>query len=451
MSKAAVVSVNSQDAGAELQDVVAGALATARKLGADAAIAKAFRTSGYDVTVRMGDVETIEHINGKGLSVSVYFGKSLGMSSSSDFANQAIDDTVRAACSIARHTSDDPCNGLADPDRLARDFPDLQLCNPWNIDREQAVDFAMQCEDTARGLDTRISNSNGASVSTTLKHSVLGSSDDFMVARKSTGHSIGCSVIAESESGMQSDYWATSARDPADLDNPELVGKMVAERVVRKLNPRRLKSCEVPVLFESRIAGSLLGHFIGAIHGASLYRKASFLLDRVGTKVFSEGIRIHEQPHLKKGASSYSCDNEGVATSPREIVENGILKGYVLDSYSARRLDLETTGNAGGVFNLTIDTGSRNFDEMLKLLHRGVLVTDIMGQGVNIVTGDYSRGISGFWVENGEIQFPVEELTVAGNLQEIYQSIVEVGNDVDWRRRTRTGSILVEKMAIGGE
>ena len=453
MSLVSLPSGGKQDSEAELRSVVEEALSRAKEFGASSATVKAGRLLGYDVRVRLGEVETVEHHNGKELGVSVHFGKSIGSSSTSDFDMAAISETVRAACAIARHTADDPCNGLPDHNRLARDFPDLQLYNPWAIDREQAIEIAKSCEAVATSFDPRIKNSNGAGVSSSLSDSVFGNSDGFMASRTTTLHSIFCSVVGQSESGMQSDYWGVSARLPEDLDSPADIGKIAAMRTVRRLNPRRVKSCEAPVLFESRIAGSLLAHFIGAISGRNLYTKTSFLLDSIGEQLFPEFVRIHEQPHMEKGAGSSVCDGEGVATRPRDIVSDGVLKGYVLSSYSARKLGLETTGNAGGVFNLTIDSspGQRKFDEMLKLMHRGLLVTDIMGQGVDLVTGNYSRGIGGFWVENGEIQFPVEEMTVAGNLRDMYRGLVEVGADADLRRRIRTGSLLIENMTIGGE
>lgn len=451
MSLVSLPSGGKQDSETELHSVVEEALSRAKEFGASSAVVKASRLLGYDVHVRLGEVETVEHHNEKDLGVLVYFGKSVGESSTSDFGKAAISETVRAACAIARHTADDPCNGLPDQNRLARDFPDLQLYNPWEIEREQAIEIAKSCEETATNFDSRIKNSNGAGVGSELSNSVFGNSDGFMASRTATRHSLFCSVIGESDAGMQSDYWGVSARSPGDLDTSVDVGRIAALRTVRRLNPRRIKSCEAPVLFESRIAGSLLAHFIGAITGRNLYRKTSFLLDSIGEQLFPEFVRIHEQPHLEKGAGSSACDGEGVATRPRDIVSKGVLTGYVLNSYSARKLGFETTGNAGGVFNLTIDSGSRDFDEMLKLMHRGLLVTEIMGQGVDLVTGNYSRGIAGFWVENGEVQFPVEEMTIAGNLREMYRGLVEVGADVDARRRIRTGSLLIENMTIGGE
>lgn len=435
----------------DLQSAVECALAAAKRLGSSGAVAGVSRTSGYELTVRMGELETIEHQNGGGLSVTVYMGSRMGASSTSDFNESAIEDTVRAAVTIAKYTAEDPCNGLPPKERLVQDAPDLELNRPWDLDRDTALEMALECELSARGSDSRIVNSEGATLSTSARHSVFGNSDGLMITGQKSRHSLSCAVVGQTDSGMQTDYWYSVARDPQALESPQVVGSMASRRTLRRLDARKIKTCSVPVMFEAPIAGSLLRIFVSAISGGALYRKASFLLDSLGKPVFPQNTRIHEQPHLKRGIASAVCDAEGVATESRDIIGDGILQNYVLDSYSARKLGLETTGNAGGVFNLTIDPGTRDFDGMLKLMDTGLLVTQTMGFGVNQVTGDYSQGACGFWVENGEIQYPVEEVTIAGNLRDMFLSLAEIGNDVDFRTGVRTGSILLSNMAVAGQ
>ncbi len=435
----------------ELEAVVAAILAEARQQGASSAEAGVSFEAGLSVTVRLGEVETLEYHRDRGLGVTVYFGQRKGSASTSDLGHEAIQATVRAACGIARYTAADDCAGLADPDRMALLVPDLDLCYPWDIGAEQAIELATTCEDAARAADPRISNSEGGSVSSHLGLRVYGNTHGFSGGYYSTRHSLSCAVIGAQDESMQRDYWYTVARDARELEDAAAVGRRATERTVRRLGARRLSTRKVPVLFAAEIAGGLLGHFIGAIRGGSLYRKSSFLLDQLGKPVFPEFVRIHEQPHLKKALGSAPFDSEGVATQARDIVTGGILQGYVLDSYSARKLGMPTTGNAGGVHNLTIDPGPDDFAALLKRLGTGLLVTELMGQGVNIVTGDYSRGAAGFWVENGEIQYPVEEITIAGNLRDMLRNIAAVGKDVELRGNTRTGSLLIEEMTIAGE
>jgi len=434
-----------------LDRAVEYALETAKRMGSSAALAGVSRTTGYELTVRMGELETIEHQNGGGLSVTVYMGSKKGSSATSDFSETAIEDTVRAAVTIAKYTAKDPCNGLPPKDRLVVDPPDLELNLPWDLDRETALDMTLECEQAALSGDSRIVNSEGATLGTSAVHSVFGNSDGLRISGRKTRHGLSCSVVGQTAAGMQTDYWYSVARDADALESPQSIGQMAARRTVRRLDARKIKTCETPVLFEAPIAGSLLRNLIAAISGGALYRKASFLLDSLGEQIFPQGTRIYEQPHLKRAIGSAVCDAEGVATRARDIVSDGILQNYVLDSYAARKLALETTGNAGGVFNLSIDSGPRDFDEMLKLLNRGLLVTQTMGFGVNQVTGDYSQGASGFWVDHGEIQYPVEELTIAGNLRDMFLSVIEVGNDVDARTGVRSGSILLGKMVVAGE
>lgn len=434
----------------KLQELVQDLLAEAKIQGATAAEAGVSIESGLATTVRMGDVETIEHHRDKGLAITVYIGHRKGSASTSDFSPSAVRDTVKAALAIASVTTEDPYSGLADAALMAREIPDLDLCYPWAVTPEQAIELALECETAARDFDVRITNSEGASVSTSQGFRVYGNSHGFVGAYPSSHHSISCSVISQSGEAMQRDYWYSSARDPSEIEASASVGRQAAERALRRLNPRRLATGSSPVIFAAEVASSLLSHFIGAISGSSLYRKTSFLVDSLGKQIFPAHIRIDERPHLKKGLGSAPFDSEGVATRAHDIIRDGILQSYVLDSYAARKLGMQTTGNAGGVHNLFITTGNKDLPALLKTMGKGLLVTELMGQGVNRVTGDYSRGAAGFWIENGEIQYPVDEITIAGNLRDMLMSLLEIGNDVDTRRNTRTGSIFIEQMTIAG-
>lgn len=427
-------------------------LGEAKKSGASAAEAGANVNQGLSVTVRLSEVETVEHTRDKGMGVTVYFGNRTGSASTTDFSPEALRETVRAACTIAKYTAEDDCAGLADPERLAKVIPDLDLHHPWNPGVDRAIELARTAETTARQYDARITNSEGASLSTHEGLEVYGNTHGFLGAVATTRHSLSASVIAQDDSGMQRDYWYTVARDARGLESPESVGREAARRSVRRLSSRKLSTRECPVLYEAMVASSLLSHFIGAVRGSSLYRHASFLLDHLGKPVFADFVRIHEQPHLKGAAGSAAFDSEGVATQPRDLVRGGILQGYVLDSYSARKLKMATTGNAGGVHNLAIAPGPEDLDlaGLLRRMDTGLFVTELIGFGVNTVTGDYSRGAAGFWVENGEIQYPVEEITVAGNLREIFRRVAGVGNDVDTRGNIRSGSVLIESMTVAG-
>jgi PmbA protein len=400
--------------------------------------------------VRLGEVETVEHTRDKGVGVTVYFGQRTASASTTDFSEPALRETVRAACTIAKYTAEDDCAGLADPARLAKDIPDLDLYHPWNPGTERAIELARAAESAARGLDKRITNSEGGSLSTHEGLEVYGNTHGFLGAVAATRHSLSVSVIAQDDSGMQRDYWYTVARAAPGLESPEKVGLEAARRSLRRLGSQKLSTRDCPVLYEAPLASSLLSHLVSAVRGSSLYRQASFLLDSVGQPVFTDFVRIHEQPHLKGAQGSAAFDSEGVATKPRDLVRDGILQGYVLDSYSARKLKLASTGNAGGVHNLTIEPGKDDLAALLKRMHTGLLVTELIGFGVNTVTGDYSRGAAGFWVENGEIQYPVEEITIAGNLKDMFRHVAAVGNDVDTRGNIRSGSILIESMTVAG-
>jgi PmbA protein len=433
-----------------LEDIVQDLIAQAQQQGADEVEAGVSIDAGLSVTVRLGETETLEYNRDRALGLTVYFDKCKGSASTADFAPESLAATVKAACDIARYTSKDEYAGLADPKLLATTIPDLDLYHPWNITAEQAIELATETEDAARQVDPRIENSEGGTVFTNAGMRVKANTHGFMAGYKSSYHSLSCAVIGKQEEEMQRDFWSWSARDKADLMPAAEVGRIAGERTVRRLGTQPLSTREVPVIYAADIAGSLFGHFINAVSGSSLYRKASFLLDSLGKPVFPDFMRIHEQPLLLKGLGSAPYDGEGVATRSRDIVTDGILQGYVLNSYAARRLGMQTTGNAGGVRNLTIEPGDKDLQGLLRSMDSGLLVTELIGFGVNNVTGDYSRGAAGYWVEGGEIQYPVDEITVAGNLKDMFMNIVEVGNDVDLRGNTRTGSVLIEQMMLAG-
>jgi len=434
-----------------LAPLVAAILDEAKRQGASTAEAAVSADTGLSVTVRLGEVETLEHHRNRSLGVTVYFGQRKGSASTGDWQPRAIQETVAAACAIARHTAEDTCAGLADPARLASEIPALDLYHPWELSSEAAIELALACEDSARALDTRLDNSDGATVFSSAGMAYYGNSHGFAGGYPSTQHMLSCTMIGRSNGRMERDYWYSVARHAGDLEDAVAVGRRAAERTLRRLDPRRVKTCQVPVLFVPEVARGLIGHFLGAIRGGALYRKSSFLVDKLGEQIFPAFLDIREEPHLPRALGSAPFDAEGVATRPRHIVEQGILQGYVLDSYSARRLGMETTGNAGGVHNAVVKPTGPGFETLVKDLSRGLVVTELMGQGINILTGDYSRGAAGFWVENGEIQYPVAEITVAGNLKEMFRAIQVAGDDVDTRGGIRCGSLLIEGMTVAGE
>ena len=433
-----------------ITNLVSDILQEALDQGATSAEVDVGVNKGFVVTARKGDVESVEYNQDKVIEVTVYVGKRSGSASLSDLRPEAIRSAVQAACNIARFTDEDPYNGLADKDLLAFNYPSVDLCYPWDISVEQAIDMARECEAKAVVKDKRITNSEGATVSTISVLNAYGNTQGFIGAFPVTRHELSCVLIAKEGDDMQRDYSYTVACDPALLDSMDHVANEAAERTVNRLGSRRLSTCRVPVIFAAEQARSLLGHFLAAISGGNLYRKTSFLLDHLDKKVFPEFIRIDERPFLKKALGSSPFDDDGVATRPNVFIENGILKNYTLGMYSARKLGMQTTGNAGGVHNLFISTGKKDLSALLKSMGKGLLVTELMGHGVNIVTGDYSRGAAGFWVENGEIQYPVEEITIAGNLREMYGNLVEIGCDIDKRGNIQTGSILLDNMTIAG-
>ncbi len=434
----------------ELTRIAQQCLELAKARGASATEVGASSGKGLSLTVRLGEVESVEYHRDKSVGVTVYLGERKGSASSSDFSTQALTETVEAALNIARHTAPDPFSGLADTGLLAKEFPDLDLYHPWDVDPDTAAEIARQCEEAARSADPRIHNSEGGSISTGEGMSVYANSLGFVGVSRGSRHSLSCSVIAEDEQGMQRDYWYDVARRYEDLASPEEIGRICAERTLRRLGARKIGTCTVPVLFENQVASSLLGHFAQAISGGSLYRKASFLQDSLGQTIFPPQVRIYEEPLRLRGLASASFDGDGVATHNRDLIHDGILQSYLLDVYSARKLGLQSTGNAGGAHNLTLAPGSEDLPALLRQMGRGLLVTELIGFGVNGVTGDYSRGAAGFWVENGEIQYPVEEITIAGHLREMFAGFVAVGSDLLIHGGTGSPSILIDKMTVAG-
>ena len=434
----------------KLQPLAEQALALAKQQGTTAAEVNLNHDQGFNVAVRQRELETIEYHHDKGLGITVYYDQQKGNASTSDLSSEAIEQAVLAACRIAKQGSADPCHGLADADHMAHEFPNLDLDHPWDISVEEAKKRALECEGYALEFDPRIQNSEGSNVSTHRGHMLYANTHGFMGEAYGTRHSVNCMVIAQYKNEMQRNYDYSVARDASRLESLKRIGERAAEKTVARLAAQKIKTQTVPVLFDAEAARSLIRHFVSAISGGHLYRKASFLLDSLNKPVFPKWMHIKEEPHLKQGLASCAFDAEGVATQPRVVVSQGVLQGYVLSSYSARRLGLSSTGNAGGIHNLLVSPGTRDFNAMLKHMDRGLLVTELMGQGVNITTGDYSRGACGFWVEGGEIQYPVHEITIAGRLPELFANLVAVGNDVDARSNIHTGSILVEQMTVAG-
>jgi len=441
----------------QFQQIIEDTLAHARSLGASDAAAEVSEGAGLSVSVRKGEIENVERNRDKSIGVTVYLGQRRGNASTSDFSRAALEQTVRAAYDIARFTAEDPAAGLPDVSDLALGDAatrNLDLYHPWDIDAEEACELARRCEAAALSTDPRITNSEGAGVSVQSSHFIAGNSRGFRGGYASSRHSLSVAPIAGRGEDMQRDAWYTSMRDPAELASPEAVGRYAAERALSRLRGRKIATCEVPVLFESSLAAGLLGAYVQATSGGALYRKASFLQGSLGQQVLPEHIDLREDPHQPKGKGSAPFDDEGVATKPREVVNAGVVQGYFLSSYSARKLGLRTTGHAGGSQNLTLRSrltqASDNLDAMIAKLHRGLFVIELMGQGVNYVTGDYSRGAAGFWVEGGRIVHPVHEVTIAGNLRDMFKRIVAVGADTYTMGTKTIGSVLIERMKIAG-
>lgn len=422
----------------------------AAKLGATSAEVSLNVESGFSVSSRLEQVETVEHHNDKGIEITVFFDKQSGTVRSSDFSNDAIDLSLEKACNIAKYTSPDPYAGLADASRMAFDYPKIILDFPWDITTEQALELAINCEHIAR-KDSRITNSEGASVSSHRAVHVYANSHGFVGSYPASHHSLHCVLIAQNNGQMVRDYEYTMARDPNDLMSVEQVANQAATKTINRVGARRLKTQSAPVIFNAEMAKGLIGNFVAAISGGNIYRKSSFLVDQLGQQIFPEYINLVQDPQLPKGIASAPFDNEGVLTVQQNYITSGVLTNYLLSSYSARKLGLQTTGNAGGIYNLLVSTSNHCFDELLKEMGTGLLVTELIGQGINIVTGDYSRGAFGYWVEKGEIKYPVQEITIAGNLRDMFLNIVRVANDVDKRGKIQTGSILLKEMMIAGE
>jgi PmbA protein len=432
-----------------LQLHVETALQRARKAGATAAEVAAHASQGLAVNVRLGQVETLEHMQDRGISVSVLIGYRIGHASSADLSRGTIEACVDKAVDIARYTQEDPCNGLADPELLATVFPDLDLWHPATMDAQAAIERALACEQAGREV-SGITNSEGASFDAGLGLNVYGNTHGFVGRSAGTRFSQSCVLIAGKGDAMQRDYSYDSRRSLADLEPAELTGRAAAARTVRRLGARQLKTERMPVLFAPEVAKGLIGHLVGAISGSALYRNASFLKDAAGERVFQPWLTLTERPHLLRGAGSAAFDSEGVATRERNIVEQGVLQGYALSTYSARRLGLQTTANAGGVRNLLLQPGGEGSGELLSATHRGFYVTELMGQGVSLVTGDYSRGAVGFLVDNGQLGQPVEEVTIAGNLRDMYRDLDAAGTDLDTRGNVHTGTVRIRAMTIAG-
>ena len=434
-----------------LQEIAEDVIRRCRPKGASEAEVVALIDDGLADKVRLGEVETVERTRDRGVSVTVYFGRRKGSANTADLDPASIEQTIEHACAIARYTENDPANGLPDAALLAREFPDLDLWHPWNVSAEEAIRLGIEIEDAGRAFDPRIDNSEGASVQAGASMTAYANSLGFSGIERSTRHSLSCALIAEDDAGMQRDYWYDTARAAGDFASAESIGRKAAERTVARLGARKLSTRECPVLFVPETARSMIGHFLSAVSGGALYRRASFLVDHAGKQVFPDWMQIAERPHIARGHGSTAFDSEGVATRDSELIRDGVLQRYILGSYSARKLGLQSTGNAGGVHNVIVRPGQDDLATLLKRMGTGLVVTELMGQGVSLITGDYSRGASGYWVENGEIAYPVEEFTIASNLRDAFMRIEAVGRDVDPRSHILTGSLLMGRMTVAGE
>ena len=439
----------------ELHDMAEQVLARAKRGGASGCECEVSEGYGLTVTVRKGKPDTIEHNRDRSIGVTIYLGERpkvrRGHASTSDVSRAALEQTVDAALAIARHTAEDDCAGLPDAALLAKKAPDLDLFHPWALGTEEAIALAKRCEDAAFATAPVIKNSEGATVSTQQSHFLLANSLGFRGGYPGSRHYLSCSVIAQEKGLMQRDDWYSASRVPRNIADPRALGRYAAQRAASRLRARKIATCQAAVLFEAPVAIGLLGHFVAAVNGGNLYRKTSFLVDSLGKEVFSRNVQIDERPFERQGSASTPFDDEGVATHERSVVRNGVLQGYFLGSYSARKLGMKSTGNAGGHHNLVLKSDGPDFAGMLRKMGRGLLVTELLGQGINLVTGDYSRGAAGYWVDGGEIQFPVEEITIAGNLRDMFKGIAAVGSDVLARSGRESGSILMDRMTIAGE
>ena len=438
-----------------LREMAEQVLAHAKRAGASGCDCEVSEAFGLTVTVRRGKPDTIEHNRDRSLGVTIYFGERpkvrRGHASTSDLSRAALEQTVDAAAAIARHTAQDDCAGLPEPELLAKKPRDLDLFHPWELSTEEAIATAKRCEDAAFATARVIRNSEGATISTQQSQFVLANSLGFVAGYPGSRHYLSCAVIAEDQGLMQRDDWYSSSRVAAKIAEPRALGRYAAQRAASRLGARKIATCQAPVLFEAPVAIGLVGHFVSAVNGGNLYRKTSFLVDSLGEQVFAPGVNIEERPFERQGAASTPFDDEGVATRERFVVRGGVLEGYFLGSYAARKLGMQTTGNAGGHHNLVLKSNGPDFAGMLRKMGRGLLVTELLGHGINLVTGDYSRGAAGYWVDGGEIQFPVEEITIAGNLRDMFKGVVAVGADVLVRSGRASGSILIDNLTIAGE
>ncbi len=434
----------------ELQAQVARIIAEAKEQGASACEVAVSVEQGLSTSVRQGEVETVEFNRDQGFGITLYVGQRKGSASTSASGDAAIRETVAAALAIAKHASEDDCAGLADPELMARNLPDLDLYHAWDLTPEQAIERALSCEAAAFAADKRIKNADGTTLNTHQGCRVYGNSHGFVGGYASTRQSLSCVMIAEADGLMQRDYWYDVSRRGEDLADAASIGRRAAERAVSRLGARPVPTCEVPVLFAAELATGLFSHFLSAISGGNLYRKSSFLEGALGQQLFPQWLSLDERPHIPRALGSAAFDGDGLATYAKSFVESGELRSYILGTYSGRKLGLPSTANSGGVHNLFVSHGEDDQAALIRRMGRGLLVTELMGQGLNLVTGDYSRGAGGFWVENGEIQFPVQEVTIAGNLRDMFKQILAVGNDLELRSNVRTGSVLIERMTVAG-
>lgn len=434
----------------QLESIVADALKTAKDKGASHAEVAISRQTGISASTRLQEVETLEFNHDGALGLTVYFGHRKGSASTADLRPEAIAEAIDAACNIAKYTSEDSCNGPAEAELMPQSLPDLSLFHPGDLSPEQAVDMAMRCEQAGMAQSSLITNSDGATYNSHYGVRVFGNSHGFVAGYPRSRHSLSCVLIGEQQGDMQRDYSYSVSRMAERLWTPEKVGEDAARRTLSRLGARKISTCKVPVLLSADLAGGFFGHLVGAISGGNLYRNASFLKDQLGATIFPEHISIMERPHLPAALASAPFDSEGVATQNRQIVEQGRLETYLLTAYSAKKLQMKNTGHAGGIFNWLVRHSDQDLDAMLKTMGTGLYVTELMGQGVNMVTGDYSRGAAGFWVENGEIQYPVHEITIAGNLKQMFADIVAVGCDLERRGQIQTGSVLLSEMQVAG-
>ncbi|HEY6986011.1 MAG TPA: metalloprotease PmbA [Rhodanobacteraceae bacterium] len=434
-----------------LQQIAEDVIRRCRAKGASEADVAASIDEGLSVGVRLGEVETVERTRDRGVSVTVYFGRRKGSANTADLDPKSIEQTIEHACAIAKYTEEDPANGLPDPALLARTIPDLDLWHPWPITAEEAIRLGIEVEDAGRAFDPRIDNSEGASVQAGASMTAYANSLGFSGTERGTRHSLSCALIAEDDAGMQRDYSYDTVREARDFKPAAEIGRKAAERTVARLGARKLSTRECPVLFVPETARTVIGHFLSAVSGGALYRRSSFLVDHAGKQIFPDWMQIAERPHIPRGHGSTAFDAEGVATRDSDLVKDGVLARYILGSYSARKLGLTSTGNAGGVHNIVVEPGRNDFAALRKRMGTGLIVTELMGQGVSLITGDYSRGASGFWVENGEIAYPVDEITIASNLRDMFLRIEAVGTDVDPRSHVLSGSILIGRMTVAGE